>query len=121
MNLNPEALDRLPVYVLSDSDVAGITVDAIETTENSGSFVATVSLSQTSVSSGNRIHSLPGDKIFAKYDDHTLPKPYSISDSLELVTSAGIDSNIPPTERVKNSSIFFSDSFGNQITIVFIR
>ena len=115
MNLNPEGLDRIPIHVFSDSDVAGIIVDAIEVSENSGSFVATVSLSQTSVSSGNRIHSLPGDKIYAEYDDHTLPKPYTTSDSLEIKTSAGTDSNISPTDRLKNSSILFSDSFGNQI------
>ena len=115
MNLNPEALDRIPIHVFSDSDVAGIIVDAIEVTENSGAFVATVSLSQTSVSSGNRIHSLPGDKIYAEYDDHTLPKPYTTSDSLEIKTFAGIDSDIPPTELLKNSPIIFSDSFGNQI------
>ena len=115
MNLNPEGLDRIPIHVFSDSDVAGIIVDAIEVSENSGSFAATVSLSQTSVSSGNRIHSLPGDKIYAEYDDHTLPKPYTTSDSLEIKTFAGTDSNILPTDRLKNSSIIFSDSFGNQI------
>ena len=75
MNLNPEALDQITINVFSYSDIAGIIVDGIEITESSGSFVATVLLSQTSVSSGNQLYFLPGDKIFAKYDDHTLPKP----------------------------------------------
>ena len=86
MNLNPEALDRILVQVYSDSDVAGITAEAVETTENSGLFTATISLSSTMVSSGNRLYAPPGDQIYAKYDDHTLPKPYSISDSLEIET-----------------------------------
>jgi len=113
MNLNPEALDNLPVQIFSDSDVAGIEVNAVETSESSGSFIATISLSQNSASSGNRLYSLPGDEIFAKYDDHTLPKPYSTSDNLEIETSATVDSSIPPIERIQNSPITFSDGLGN--------
>jgi len=115
MNLNPEALDQIPIQLFSDSDIAGITVVAVETSESSGSFVATISLSHTLPSSGNRLYSLPEDEIFAKYDDHTLPKPYSTSDNLEIETSAKIDSSIPPINRLENSQIFFSDSFGNQL------
>jgi hypothetical protein len=115
MNLNPEALDNLPIQLFSDSDVAGIEVNAVETSESSGSFVATVSLSQNSPSSGNRLYSLPGDEIFAKYDDHTLPEPYSKSDNLAIETSARVDLSIPPIERIKNSSITFSDGFGNSL------
>jgi len=115
MNLNPEALDQIPIQLFSDSDVAGIEVNAVEKSESSGLFIATISLSQTSPSSGNRLYSLPGDEIFAKYDDHTLPKPYSTSDSLGIETSATTDSSIPPIERLENSSVLFSDSLGNQL------
>jgi len=115
MNLNPEALDHVSVQLFSDSDIAGIEVNAIETSESSGLFVATISLSQTSSSSGNRLYSLPGDEIFAKYDDNTLPKPYSTSDNLGIETSARTDSSIPPIERLGTSQIIFSDSFGNQL------
>jgi len=115
MNLNPEALDHIPIQLFSDSDIAGITVVAVETSESSGSFVATISLSHTLPSSGNRLYSLPEDEIFAKYDDHTLPKPYSTSDNLEIETFARIDSSIPPINRLENSQIFFSDSLGNQL------
>jgi len=115
MNLNPEALDQIPIQIFSDSDIAGIEVNAVETSESSGSFVATISLSQTLPSSGNRLYSIPGDEIFAKYDDHTLPKPYSTSDNLEIETFAKIDSSIPPIKRLKNSQIYFSDSLGNQL------
>jgi hypothetical protein len=115
MNLNPEALDDLPIQIFSDSDVAGIEVNAIETSESSGSFIATISLSQNSPSSGNRLYSLPGDEIFAKYDDHTIPKPYSKSDSLVIETIARVDSSISPIERIENSPITFSDGLGNTL------
>jgi len=115
MNLNPEALDHIPIQLFSDSDIAGIEVNAIETSESSGLFLATISLSQTSPSSGNRLYSLPGDEIFAKYDDHTLPKPYSTSDNLGIETSARTDSPIPPIERLDNSQILLTDSLGNQL------
>ncbi|MFQ5783008.1 MAG: hypothetical protein ACE5GR_08170 [Nitrosopumilus sp.] len=115
MNLNPETLDNIPIQLFSDSDLGGIEVTAVETSENSGSFVATISFSQTLASSGNRLFSLPGDTIFAKYDDHTLPKPYSVSDNLEIETFAKVDSTIPPIQRIKNSAIFLSDSLGNQL------
>jgi len=115
MNLNPETLDQIPIQLFSDSDIAGIKVNAVETTESSGLFIATISLSQTSSSSGNRLYSLPGDKIFAKYDDHTLPKPYSTSDNLGIETFARIDSPIPSINLLKNSQIILSDSLGNQL------
>jgi len=115
MNLNPEALDQIPIQIFSDSDIAGIKVNAVETSESSGSFVATISLSQTLPSSGNRLYFLLGDEIFAKYDDHTLPKPYSILDNLEIETFARIDSSIPPIQRLENSQILLSDSLGNQL------
>lgn len=115
MNLNPEAIDHLPIHVLSDSDVAGINVNAIETSENSGYFVAIVSLSQNSPSSGNRLYVLSGDQISAKYNDHTLPKPFSKSDNLEIITSTSVDSSISPLKRLNNSSPKFSDSFGKTL------
>ena len=64
MNLNPEALDNIPIHIFSDSDIAGIKVVATETSESSGSFVATISLSHTSSSSGNRLYSLGSVKLY---------------------------------------------------------
>jgi hypothetical protein len=115
MNLNPEALDRISIQVSSDSDVAGIEVDGIETSESSGMFVATIYLSQTSTSSGNRLYSIPGDKIYAKYDDYTLPKPHSISDNLQIEIFAIVDSSILPIDRIENLPIKFSDGLGNPL------
>ncbi len=115
MNLNPERLDQIPVRISSDSDIAGIEVDAIETSERSGVFITNISFSQTLPSSVSRLFAIPGDSIYAKYDDHTLPRPYTISDNIEITTIGKLESSIPPTERIKNSQIILSDSFGNEL------
>ena len=115
MNLNPEALDTIAVDVFSDSDSGGIQIIATETSERSGDFIASIALS-TSTSSGNRLYAIPGDSIFAKYDDHTLPKPYSKSDEKSIQTSAIVDHSIPAINRIQTTPISFSDSFGNPLT-----
>ncbi|MEK6980188.1 MAG: hypothetical protein AABW66_01880 [Thermoproteota archaeon] len=116
LNLNPESLDHMPIQISSNSDVSGIEVDAIETSESSGTFVATISFTQNLSSSGNRLFALPGDTIFAKYDDYTLPKPYSTSDNLEIKTFANVDSSIPTLQRLQSLPIVFSDIYGNTLT-----
>lgn len=115
MNLNPEGLDHMPIRVSSDSDVAGIEVDAIETSERSGVFIANISFSQNLSSSGSRLFAIPGDSIYAKYDDHTLPRPYTTSDNIEITTIGKLVSSIPTTERIKHSQVILSDSFGNEL------
>ena len=112
LNLNPEALDQIPIQVYSDSDIAGIEVTGIETSERSGVFVATIILTQNLSSSGNRLLALPEDEIFAKYDDHTLPKPYGTSDNLEIITLANVGSSVPSLKKLTNSPISLTDSSG---------
>lgn len=127
LNLNPEALDQIPINVFSDSDMAGIKVTAVETSERSGVFVATIILTQNSPSGGNRLLAMPGDEIFAKYNDHTLPKPYTTSDNLEITAFAKVGSSFPSLEKLTISPITFTDSSGkhqnsfqehNQIQII---
>ena len=115
LNLNPEILDTVMVEVFSDSDVGGLTITAIETSERSGDFISTFSLSQ-STSSGNRLYAIPGDTITAKYNDYTLPKPFSKSDNQYIETFSKIDFSILPINRIQTSPIFLSDSFGYPIT-----
>lgn len=115
LNLNPEALDQIPIQVSSDSDIAGIEVTGIETSESSGIFVATITFTQNLSSSGNRLLALPEDEIYAKYDDHTLPKPYSTSDNLEIITLAKVTSSIPSLEKLTNSQITLTDSSGKPL------
>ena len=112
MNLNPEAIDRIEVKVSSDSDVAGILVDAIETKDDSGLFEALISFTQTSVSSGNRLFAIPNDSIYAKYEDNTLPSPYSIQDDLDIQIKSKLESEVPPIQRISVEDVFFADSLG---------
>ena len=114
MNLNPEAIDTITIEVFSDSDSGGIQVIATETSERSGDFIANINLS-TNTSSGNRLYAVPGDSIFAKYDDHTLPKPFSKYDDISVETSATVDYSLSSINRIQTSSISFSDSFGNPL------
>jgi hypothetical protein len=114
MNLNPESIDTITIEVFSDSDNSGIQVVATETSKRSGDFLANISLS-TNTSSGNRLYAIPGDNIFAKYDDHTLPKPFSKSDESSIETSTTVDYSIPSINRIQISPIFFSDSFGDSL------
>ncbi len=115
LNLNPDALDQIPIKIYSDSDAAGIEVTGIETSKSSGIFVATITFTQNLPSSGSRLLALPGDEIFAKYDDHTLPKPYSTSDNLAIITLAKVTSSIPSLEKLTNSQITLTDSSGKPL------
>ena len=116
LNLNPEMIDSVTLEVFSDSDVAGLLVNAIETSERSGDFISTITLSADSPSSGNRLYAVPGDAIFAKYDDHTLPKPFSKTDNQYVETFAKIDHSTLPLDRINVSPVFLSDRFENHIT-----
>lgn len=115
LNLNPESLDHIPIKISSNSDISGIEVSAIETSERSGIFSSTISFTQNLSSSGNRLYAIPGDAIFAKYDDYTLPKPYSIFDNLAVKTSAIIGTF---SSALQSMPIIFSDSIGDQISTV---
>ncbi len=116
MNLNPEALDQIEIEISSDSDEAGITASAVESSEDSGEFHVTISFTQSSSSSGNRLFAMPGDTIYAKYEDYTLPEPFSISDNQEITSTAMLESSIPSIELIENKEILISDSSGRQLT-----
>jgi len=115
MNLNPEAIDQFEVEVSSDSDVAGILVNVIETSEDSGMFESSIFFTQSQSSSGNRLFAIPDDSIHVKYDDYTLPTPYSISDNLEISSQAKFVSNIPPTDRITIKNNVMTNSFGELV------
>lgn len=112
MNLNPETVDRIEVEISSDSDVAGIIVNAIEIDDDSGIFETVFSFTQTSVSSGNRLFAMPDDSIYAKYEDNTVPSPYSIQDDLDVQIESKLESEVPPIQRISIEDVLFTDSFG---------
>jgi hypothetical protein len=114
MNLNPETPDRVIVDVTSDSDFAGIEVIATETADDSGMFVGTFQLTQSTRSSTS-LYAIPGDTITAKYTDHTLPGPSSIVSSKDILAHAVIGSNTPDTQRITLGQVHIVDSTGNAV------
>ena len=114
LNLNPETRDQIKIHVSSDSDVAGILLEAIETGDSSGLFVGDLHFTQNHTTSGSRLYAVPGDTIHAKYDDYTLPEPYSESDRLAVKATAILDPDMP-LDRITYSDIVFSDSLGNPL------
>ncbi len=112
MNLNPEGIDRVPIKITSSSDTAGIIVDGIEISEESGVFESKIFFSQNSPSSGNRLYAIPSDSIFARYDDYTLPAPNSKNDNLEIIAKSKLESNIPPLQRILLSDLRIADRTG---------
>lgn len=121
MNINPEAVDQFEVDVFSDSDPAGIKVIVIEISEDSGLFEGKISFTQKSASSGNRLYGNPGDYVIAKYDDHTLPSPYSTSDNLEITSSMILESDTHPLERTSLSGISITDNLGNNLSTLSVN
>ncbi len=112
MNLNPEASDTITVEISSDSDVAGLIVDAVETSENSGIFVANVLFTSYDKSGGNRLHAILDDRIYAKYVDRTLPSPYNTNDDLDVITEAVISTNESSIHQVTLENVILTDSLG---------
>ncbi len=112
MNLNPETIDRIEVEVSSDSDMAGIIVNAIETDDDSGIFETVFSFTQSSVSSGNRLFAVPDDSVYAKYEDKTIPSPYAIRDSLDIQIESKLESEVMSIQRISIEDILFTDGFG---------
>ncbi|MSS85764.1 MAG: hypothetical protein CK526_02405 [Thaumarchaeota archaeon] len=118
LNLNPEMIDTVNIKVFSDSDATGLSLTAIETSERSGNFISTFSLSEN-ISSGNNLYAISGDKITAKYNDYTLPKPFSKSDSQYVEVSANVDHSTSTINRIQVSPVFLSDGFGNPLNSFF--
>ena len=121
MNLNPEVVNNFSIDVWSDSDLGGIDLTVTETGPATGIFVGTVTLSPNDQSSGNRLRVVDGDYITAKYEDNTLPKPYSKADELKISARAFVGPIIAPLERTPITNPRIVDSFGNGISQVAIN
>lgn len=115
MNLNPEASDTIQIEVSSDSDTAGIIVDAIETEESSGVFVAKMSFTQTGTSSGSRLYAIPEDVIYAKYEDNTLPSPYGTNDSLDITAESILEADLKTLHKVSFENLIITNNSGKII------
>ena len=115
MNLNPEAVNNFSVDVWSDSDLGGIDLTVTETGPATGIFEGHVTFSNTAQSSGHRLRVVEGDSVTAKYEDNTLPKPFTRADELKISTSVPVGPVVPPLERVPTTNLWLTDSFGSNI------
>jgi hypothetical protein len=112
------SIDRVTVYVWSDSDRKGIQVTAYETEVNSGIFKGTVIITEGQ-SVQNLIHVRYGDTITAKYTGAT---PESIDTQNQgITTTAFIGVSCPPLERVPASGINITDNEGNQEKAILVN
>ena len=105
------SIDRVTVYVWSDSEQKGVEITAYETEVNSGIFKGTVTISEGQ-STQDVIHVSDGDTLSAKYEGTT--PWYLKSTNHGVVTTAFIGLSCPPLERVPISSIRILDSKGNE-------
>lgn len=104
------SIDRVTVFVWSDSDQKGIEITAYETEVNSGIFKGTVTISEGQ-STQDIIHVSNGDTLSARYAGTT---PLSLgTTSRDIITTAFIGMSCPPLERVPASSIRILDNKGN--------
>ncbi len=92
-----------------------------ETGPATGIFEGHVTFSSKDQSSGHRLRVSDGDTVTAKYEDNTLPKPYTKTDDLKISAGTFVGPVIPPLERVPVSSHKVIDSFGNNITQIKIN
>lgn len=105
------SIDRVIVYVWSDSDRKGIQITAYETDVNSGIFKGTVTITEGQ-STQNLIHVRDGDTITAKYAGTTPWSPNATNHG--ITTTAFIGTTCPPLERVPSSEIQITDNQGNE-------
>ena len=118
MNLDPEAVDSLTIRVASDTDIEGIVLTLTETNESTGVFEGTVVFSTVQASFGNRLLVSVGDKVYARYRDHTLPDPFTLADDIAITATTVVDA-VPQLERVLMSNLRILDnSTGNQVSTV---
>ena len=120
LNLDPEAVDNFDTDVWSDSDGGGIDLTVTETNEATGIYEGTVHFTVTDESSGHRLRVSEGDTVTARYQDNTLPSPYTDADELNVTATTLIGTIVPPLERAPVSNLRTVDSFGGSIDTVSI-
>jgi len=113
MNLNSNKIDKFGIHISSDSDPVGIIVIVYETERNSGIFDSTVYFSED-FSTGQRLITYDGDTVTAKYEDHTLPPPYSSDEKLKILDSIIIRKTLANLDESQNQFIRIDDELFNR-------
>ncbi len=69
----PNFADKFTIYVWSDSSPDGLEIEVVETGVYSGIFKGRVFVADSGDTIKNRLVSMPGDTVYAKYVDFTMP------------------------------------------------
>lgn len=69
----PNFADKFSIHIWSDSSPDGLDIEVLETGIYSGIFKGRVFIADSGETSKTKLVAVPGDKIFAKYIDTTLP------------------------------------------------
>ena len=69
----PNFADKFTISVWSDSSPDGLEIDVVETGVYSGIFKGSVFIADSGETAKNRLVSIPGDILYAKYVDFTMP------------------------------------------------
>ena len=105
----PNFADKFTIYVWSDTSPDGLEIPVVETGVYSGIFKGRVFIADSGDTAKNRLVSIPGDTVYAKYVDFTMPDG-STSDifSAAIVKISGKNMNplldeIDPSFRMSKS------------------
>lgn len=112
---------KYEITVYSDTDGRGIILDAYWKTDykgipqRTGTYPVEFYLTTDEESrDGSRLRISPGDTIYAQYTDYSLPPPYSINDSVDVIVTAKVASVFDKPEILLAKSII-TDIYGKQI------
>ena len=124
MDLDPKTVDSFYVNVWSESDAVGIDLNVSETGVTTGIFEGTVFFSTSDESSGHRLRVAEEDTITAKYEDNTLPKPYTIQDELDITSTSMIKETtlsktyVPPSKQIADGILINEITCQNNMLLI---
>lgn len=117
MDLERFPFDSITRHLKVWSDTDGRGIDLKVRHEFGGKYPASFTLTTDEESrDDSRLRVSPGDTIYVQYTDYSLPPPYSINDSVDVVVTAKIASVFDRPEILTVKS-FVTDTYGKQTEV----
>ena len=110
LNTNNDIIDNFRVDIWSDSDSEGISLNVIETGNNTGVFEGVVRFTTSGKSNGHVLLVSFGDTVTAKYEDQSLPLRYGALDKLEILAITTITTTRIPSPVLHEMTISSSNN-----------
>ncbi|NND86722.1 MAG: hypothetical protein HKM23_05260, partial [Nitrosopumilus sp.] len=95
-----------------------VDLTVVETGKATGVFEGYVTFTSKDQSSGSKLRVTEGDFVTARYEDNTLPAPYTRADELKISANTMIGLVHPPLERAPAGNLRLVDTLGNSVTQV---